>query len=107
MSLPSSFDAWLTTDPEGPCDVCGEFVDSCICPECPECGAQGDPHCYADVEDFYPVWRFVKEHFHHHGLVRGLAQRMRWAYNNWRWDEWNRGENEYFNRLAKEWNDED
>ena len=32
--------------PEGPCEVCGLPVDDCICPECPECGCQGDPECY-------------------------------------------------------------
>lgn len=35
---------------EGPliCDVCGGDVDrdECICPECPFCGACGDPGCY-------------------------------------------------------------
>lgn len=29
------------------CHVCC-LVDDCICPECPECGAQGDPKCYAE-----------------------------------------------------------
>lgn len=31
---------------EEPCDVCGLPVDNCICPECSECGAVGDPSCY-------------------------------------------------------------
>lgn len=31
---------------EGLCEVCGKPIDDCICPECPECGAQGDPVCY-------------------------------------------------------------
>jgi hypothetical protein len=42
---------------EGPCDVCGNFVDDCICPECPECGSHGDEWCYE-----------------RHGLVRCRAQ---------------------------------
>lgn len=29
-----------------PCYVCGLDVESCICPECAECGSQGDPECY-------------------------------------------------------------
>lgn len=33
---------------EGPCAVCGQFVDDCVCPECPKCGAIGDPGCYSD-----------------------------------------------------------
>lgn len=31
---------------EGPCLCCGLAVDMCICPECPQCGTQGDPGCY-------------------------------------------------------------
>ena len=33
---------------EGPCDVCGRLEDDCICPECPNCMAIGDPHCYRE-----------------------------------------------------------
>lgn len=29
-----------------PCAMCGQSADECCCPECPECGAYGDPHCY-------------------------------------------------------------
>ena len=29
-----------------PCEVCGKAIDDCICPECPQCGSQGDPACY-------------------------------------------------------------
>jgi len=29
-----------------PCDVCGESMEDCFCPECPECGTVGDPYCY-------------------------------------------------------------
>jgi hypothetical protein len=32
--------------PEQPCEVCGQPSDSCICPECPVCGEQGNPKCY-------------------------------------------------------------
>lgn len=27
------------------CAVC-YLIDDCVCPECPTCGAQGDPKCY-------------------------------------------------------------
>lgn len=37
---PNEYDADLR------CEVCFEFVDDCICPECPVCGVTGDPHCY-------------------------------------------------------------
>ncbi len=30
-----------------PCEVCGVFVDDCICPECKVCGEYGDPACYS------------------------------------------------------------
>ncbi|MFZ4484804.1 MAG: hypothetical protein ACOYOL_12600 [Chthoniobacterales bacterium] len=33
-------------DEDRPCDVCGKDQASCVCPECPECGSQGDPSCY-------------------------------------------------------------
>ena len=35
-------------DYEGTCEVCGNKVDDCICPECPECGVCGDPECYEE-----------------------------------------------------------
>lgn len=30
------------------CEVCGCDTDDCVCPECPECGAVGDPRCYTE-----------------------------------------------------------
>jgi hypothetical protein len=32
---------------EGPCAVCAASIDDCVCPECPTCGEQGRPRCYA------------------------------------------------------------
>lgn len=37
-------------EPEGPCEVCGQDIDNCICPVCPMCGVYGDPHCYQEVD---------------------------------------------------------
>ena len=34
-------------DPEF-CEVCGNDVDSCVCPECKVCGEVGKPACYKD-----------------------------------------------------------
>lgn len=31
---------------DGPCEVCGQSYDDCICPECTTCGQIGDPACY-------------------------------------------------------------
>lgn len=33
-------------DEDYPCEVCGEYEDKCICPECPVCGDYGNPDCY-------------------------------------------------------------
>lgn len=30
---------------EPPCEICGRMADDCVCPECPKCGAAGDPRC--------------------------------------------------------------
>lgn len=35
-------------DDDHPCVICCEEADNCICPECPVCGAQGDPKCEVD-----------------------------------------------------------
>lgn len=40
-----SWEAW-GDPPEAACEVCGEYAHNCICPECPACGAAGDPACY-------------------------------------------------------------
>lgn len=29
-----------------PCEVCGQWPDDCVCPECPVCGDYGNPVCY-------------------------------------------------------------
>lgn len=35
-------------DEDYPCELCGLFENDCICPECPECKAVGDPDCYKE-----------------------------------------------------------
>ncbi len=51
-SLPPGCGRLPGEEPIGPCDVCGRDPESfnldscCICPECQECGSQGDPKCY-------------------------------------------------------------
>jgi len=69
-------------DQEWPCEVCGELPDTCICPPCPVCGEQGRAECYKEVP----------------GFEVGLAQRMRRAYNEWKWAEANR--QDYLAELA-------
>lgn len=58
---------------EGPCEVCGQVLDECICPECPVCGGVGDPACYEDNPLYpRPCGPIVVEL--HHGLFRSFAQ---------------------------------
>lgn len=45
---------------EAPCDVCGQWEDECVCPECPVCGEYGNPKCYHGTTG--------------HGLVRSFGQ---------------------------------
>lgn len=40
-----SWEAW-GDPPDTYCEMCGCESGSCICPECPVCGAAGDPACY-------------------------------------------------------------
>jgi len=59
--------------------VCGLMPDGdCICPECPECGATGDPHCYEpfDARDFNDYDQIImpERSFGGHGLTRSFAQ---------------------------------
>lgn len=44
-------------DFEERCQVCGNYADNCVCPECPVCGSTGDAACYEG-----------------HGLVRNAEQ---------------------------------
>lgn len=54
---------------EGPCGVCGQDIyGDCICPECPVCGATGDPLCYDGIE------LSLLSGEPSHGLVRSFAQ---------------------------------
>ena len=71
---------------DGPCDVCGQDVDHCICPECPVCRGVGDPICYdggfrcdqIGPLDNYRQCHVSFKHMHYrlaaHGLVRTPEQ---------------------------------
>lgn len=87
----------LPGEEEYPCDLCGEFPDNCICPECPTCGSVGDVACYD------PNSR------HFHGMVRSQEQILTLAHNEALWEEDNRMETEYFSRIdphLDEWPDD-
>lgn len=57
-------------DEDYPCEVCGEFPDDCICPECPVCNTHGDPACYID-----------------HGLRRTEGQKFNLEVHERNWEE--------------------
>lgn len=56
-------------DEDYPCEVCGEFEDKCICPECLVCGGIGDPKCY-EQHGLFPLAHVIE-----HGA---------WNENQWR-----------------------
>ena len=47
-SLPPGCHSLPGDGPTGPCPVCGQTVDDCLCLECPTCGSQGDVRCYRE-----------------------------------------------------------
>jgi len=64
-------------DEDHPCDVCGEFEDTCICPECTQCGAIGDTKCYTPGH-------------HVQTMTRSEEQKYRLAWNEALWENDNR-----------------
>lgn len=75
--------------PDEPCEVCGEFSDDCICPECPVCGYHGDPACY-------PA----------HGLHRTDEQKWNFACRQQQWEMDNFAENEYWLEMERKYGPE-
>jgi len=75
----------LPWDEDYPCEVCAQDVDDCICPECPECGCQGDPSCYLE-----------------HGLRRSEEQKFLNEIAKRQWEDDARAEHEYWKQVAKE-----
>lgn len=57
-------------DDEGPCEVCGEWIDNCICPECMVCSEYGNSYCYI-----------------HHGMKRTEEQKFYMECNQRDWKE--------------------
>lgn len=47
-SLPPGCGRLPGEEPDPPCAVCGLDPGLCVCPECPTCGEQGNPACYAE-----------------------------------------------------------
>lgn len=80
-----------------PCEICGELPDNCICPECPVCGAVGDPQCYKVRPKGY-------SHLgDHHGLVRSEVQKFNLECNEREWEEAAKAERAHEDAMYEEW----
>jgi len=66
-----------------PCEMCGNAVDDCICPECPVCSTFGDPSCY-----------------HKHGLIVTTGQIGSLTHMQEKWEEEARDES---NRMYEDY----
>lgn len=77
-------------------------MEDCVCPECPVCGAVGDPACYADDDLYRGPWTTGRHHAPTHGLIRSLAQVALAAEADRIADEEARAEDEYYSRLERE-----
>ena len=75
----------LPGEEEYPCEVCGEFPDNCICPECPVCSDAGNPSCY-------PM----------HGLHRTFEQKWNFACRSQEWEIENWNENQFWSEIEKQ-----
>lgn len=73
-SLPPGCGTLPGEEDEGPCEVCGNYVDDCICPECKVCGEQGNPACY--IGTGRPGYR------DDHGMMTNDEQRLAKAERN-------------------------
>ena len=88
-----SYPAGAANDPfapynqeEGPCEVCGQFVDDCLCPECGTCNVHGDPACYTEhglTRTPEQIESLARAHAHWEEAVRaGEQMAAEWAANN-------------------------
>jgi hypothetical protein len=59
---------------EEPCEVCGQWPDDCICPECPICGEYGRSGCYGKIPAPGLLAPYESGNELPHGLVRSAEQ---------------------------------
>lgn len=71
-------------DDDYPCELCGEFEDDCICPECKVCGSVGDYGCYLE-----------------HGLRRSEKQKFYLECNERQWKKEALDEFKYMKESAE------
>jgi hypothetical protein len=77
-------------DDPGFCEVCGENIDYCECPECPICHEYGNPDCY----------KF-------HGMKRTEEQKFSLECAEREWRSRSFDESEYWKELENEIKDID
>lgn len=89
---------------DGPCVVCAQPIDDCICPECPVCGEPGNPKCYR-IDGLYPPMGDLRHLDPNdrpdHGLQRSLAQVVLAAEAERQWAEHAAAEDAYYRELEE------
>lgn len=105
-SLPAGCGSLPGEEADPPCAVCGLEAGACICPECLECGEQGNPQCYADKDPEGNIretngTEAGQEH-PHHGLRRSQEQVDSLARMKAEWEADAKAEFEWECRFAAE-----
>ena len=61
-------------DEDCQCQVCGQFEDDCICPECATCGDNGNPSCYEEGSECGMVKNDLQKHSYDQAMIRAEAE---------------------------------
>ena len=107
-SLPAGCGSLPGEEADPPCAVCGLEAGACICPECLECGEQGNPQCYADkdpegnIRDANGAEAGQASDHPHHGLRRSQEQIDSLARMKAEWDADAKAEAEWEARFEAE-----
>ena len=65
------------------CEVCGEAVDNCICPECPKCGCVGDMRCYNETHGLIPTFEQILRRDWNEALIEQESRQEDEAYEEY------------------------
>ena len=105
-SLPAGCGSLPGEEPDPPCAVCGLEAGACLCPECLECGEQGNPQCYADKDPAGSIREMngaeAGQEHPHHGLRRTQVQIDSLARMKAEWEADAKAEFEWECRFAAE-----
>lgn len=85
-SLPPGVTMNMIDPPEPPCEICGQQIDNCICPECSVCGEYGFSQCYVE-----------------HGMRRTEEQKFLLECAERQWREEAEVEALYWKEIIEEW----